>query len=104
MPIGLVSGGFVHVDSATADAFLRLYEVSGQFGGPGYVALFGLLALRLSGPHASGRPRPAVDALTALGRRSLSGYLFQSLAWVVLLSPYALALGERTGARRPPRR
>ncbi|OPF83120.1 hypothetical protein VT50_0205225 [Streptomyces antioxidans] len=100
VPIGLVSGGFIHVDGATADAFLSLYEVSGQFGGPGYVALFGLLALRLSKSRsASGRKLPvAVEALTALGQRSLSGYLLQSLAWVLLLSPFALALGERTGS------
>ncbi|MBI0300844.1 DUF418 domain-containing protein [Streptomyces sp. PRKS01-29] len=98
VPIGLVSGGFVHVDDATADAFLSLYEVSGQFGGPGYVALFGLLALRLSKARTgSGRKLP-VEALAALGQRSLSGYLLQSLAWVLLLSPFALALGERTGS------
>ncbi|MFE2181766.1 DUF418 domain-containing protein [Streptomyces sp. NPDC059455] len=98
VPIGLVSGGFVHVDDATADAFVSLYEVSGQFGGPGYVALFGLLALRLSKARSASRRKLPVEALAALGQRSLSGYLFQSLAWVVLLSPYALALGERTGS------
>ncbi|MBA6436643.1 DUF418 domain-containing protein [Streptomyces sp. GMR22] len=98
VPIGLVSGGFVHVDDATADAFLSLYEVSGQFGGPGYVALFGLLALRLSKARPASRRKLPVAALAALGQRSLSGYLFQSLAWVVLLSPFALALGERTGS------
>ncbi|MGV9853922.1 DUF418 domain-containing protein [Streptomyces sp. NPDC003442] len=98
VPIGLVSAGFVHVDDATADAFLSLYEVSGQFGGPGYVALFGLLALRLSKARSASRRKLPVEALAALGQRSLSGYLFQSLAWVVLLSPYALALGERTGS------
>jgi uncharacterized membrane protein YeiB len=33
-----------------------------------------------------------------LGRRSLSGYLLQSVAWLLLASPYALALGTRTGS------
>ncbi|MEV5981217.1 DUF418 domain-containing protein [Streptomyces sp. NPDC052114] len=98
VPIGLVSAGFVHVDEGTADAFLRLYQVSGQFGGPGYVALFGLLALRLSRPPRSSRARPVVSALAALGQRSLSGYLFQSLVWVLVLSPYALDLAGRTGS------
>ncbi|WP_448331876.1 DUF418 domain-containing protein [Streptomyces sp. DSM 41534] len=97
-PIGLVSAGFVHVDGATADAFLTLYEVSGQYGGPGYVALFGLLALRLSKGRSGSRPKLPVAALAALGQRSLSGYLCQSLAWVLLLSPFTLALGERTGS------
>ncbi|MDN3056416.1 DUF418 domain-containing protein [Streptomyces sp. SRF1] len=98
VPIGLVSAGFVHVDGPTADAFLTLYEVSGQFGGPGYVALFGLLALRLSKARSGPRPKLLVRMVTALGQRSLSGYLCQSLAWVLLLSPFALALGERTGS------
>jgi uncharacterized membrane protein YeiB len=33
--------------------------------------------------------------IAALGRRSLSGYLFQSVAWLLLLSPYTLALATR---------
>ena len=101
VPLGLVSAGFVHVDKAAADTFTLLYEVSGQFGGPGYVALFGLLALRLSRAGTDGRPtdgRPVVGALSALGQRSLSGYVFQSLVWVVVLSPYALDFGGRTGS------
>ncbi|MFG3254234.1 DUF418 domain-containing protein [Streptomyces sp. NPDC048172] len=98
VPLGLVSAGFLHADQAAVDAFTLLYEVSGQFGGPGYVALFGLLALRLSRGRRSSRERPVVGALAALGQRSLSGYLFQSLVWVVVLSPYALDLGGRTGS------
>jgi uncharacterized membrane protein YeiB len=42
--------------------------------------------------------RGGARALAALGRRSLSGYVIQSLAWVLLLSPYTLAMGDRTGA------
>jgi uncharacterized membrane protein YeiB len=34
-----------------------------------------------------------VRALAALGQRSLSGYLFQSVAWLVLVPPFAIALG-----------
>jgi uncharacterized membrane protein YeiB len=28
----------------------------------------------------------------------LSGYLFQSVAWLVLLAPFTLALGDRAGS------
>ncbi|WP_069815137.1 DUF418 domain-containing protein [Streptomyces sp. TP-A0874] len=110
-PIGLVSAGLLHVDGPTVDVFLLLYEVSGQFGGPGYVALFGLLALRINRARAStaapagppfARPAPraglVVNALASLGQRSLSGYLFQSLVWVLVLSPFALDLAGRTGS------
>ena len=44
-----------------------------------------------------GRRRIA-GALAALGRRSLSGYLFQSLAWLTLLPPYTLSLASRFGS------
>jgi uncharacterized membrane protein YeiB len=37
-------------------------------------------------------------SVAALGQRSLSGYLFQSVAWLLLLSPYTLALGQRFGS------
>lgn len=39
------------------------------------------------GPHAGYR-----RALAALGRRSLSGYRFRSVAWLLLLAPYTVNL------------
>jgi uncharacterized protein len=90
MPYALAASGAIHVDTATLDAMAYLHAASGMYGGPGYVALFGLLALRFS----DGGRRPAVDAVAALGRRSLSGYLFQSVAWTALFAPFALDLGS----------
>ncbi|MEV4811900.1 DUF418 domain-containing protein [Micromonospora avicenniae] len=72
-----------------------LYETAGFFGGIGYGCLFGLLALRVSTWSPTSRRQLPVTALAALGRRSLSGYLVQSVAWLVLAPPYALALGDR---------
>ncbi|MGH8794241.1 MAG: DUF418 domain-containing protein [Stackebrandtia sp.] len=95
LPMGLISGGFLHVGDTTAAWTKMLYEGSGLFGGVGYFCLFGLIALALSK-----RPAPrgvVVQAVSALGQRSLSGYLFQSAAWLVLASPYLLALDEKTG-------
>ncbi|WP_205325312.1 DUF418 domain-containing protein [Glycomyces sp. YM15] len=94
MPMALLSGGFLRVGEDTAAAMKLLYETSGFFGGVGYAALFGLLA------HALTR-RPAgviVTAVSALGQRSLSGYLFQSVAWLVLATPFLLGLDERVGS------
>lgn len=94
LPLGLVSAGVLHADAATVKAMVVLHQGSGMFGGPGYAALVGLAALALS----RGTP-PAVTRMAgliaALGRRSLSGYLFQSVAWLLLLSPYTLALATR---------
>jgi uncharacterized membrane protein YeiB len=38
-----------------------------------------------------------VVAISALGQRSMSGYLFQSVSWMVLLAPFTLNLGDRLG-------
>jgi len=94
MPMALLSGGFLHADEGTAAAMKMLYETSGFFGGAGYGAMFGLLAHRLS--H---RPNGfVVTAVSALGQRSLSGYLFQSVAWLILATPFMLGLDEATGS------
>lgn len=60
----------------------------GLFAGIGYAALFGLLTDRLSTP---GR---LTLALAAVGRRSLSFYLWQSLILAPLLSAWGLGIGQ----------
>jgi uncharacterized membrane protein YeiB len=92
LPMGLFSAGVYEVSSAAAPWVKLLYEVSGTFGGVGYVALFGLLSHALGTAMAAPRENAVVGALSALGQRSLSGYLFQSVAWVVLAWPFALDL------------
>lgn len=92
VPLALEKSAIVHVDSATLFAMDLMHKVSGMFGGPGYVALIGLIVLHLRDPSGW------VGRVIALGRRSMSGYLFQSFAWLLLLAPYTLHLGERTGA------
>jgi uncharacterized protein len=108
IPAALLGAGWLHVDERTAGLALMLHGASGMFAGPGYVALFGLIAMRVARRNpASDRPgqrsqapRPGAvaGALAALGRRSLSGYLFQSVAWLILLAPFTLALGGRFGS------
>lgn len=92
LPMGLFSAGVHEVGSAAAPWVKLLYEVSGTFGGVGYVAVFGLLSHALGKAMAAPRENVVVGALTALGQRSLSGYLFQSVAWAVLAWPFALDL------------
>lgn len=87
LPAALIGAGWLHVDEPTARMALLLHGGSGMFAGPGYVTVCGLLAARITRPGAV-----TVRALTALGRRSLSGYLFQSAAWLVLPLPFTLDL------------
>ncbi|MFI9816335.1 DUF418 domain-containing protein [Saccharothrix variisporea] len=90
LPAALVAAGWLDVPASTAELVLLLHGGSGMFAGPGYVAVFGLVVARIT------RPGPVVGALSALGRRSLSGYLVQSVAWLVLFAPFTLALDERS--------
>jgi uncharacterized membrane protein YeiB len=96
LPMGLASGGFLNVDADTGPSVKLLYEASGFFGGLGYLCLFGLLSLALSKAMRFPRQNVVVDAIAALGQRSLSGYLFQTIAWTVLASPFLLSLGTKT--------
>lgn len=91
LPNALIAAGWLHTSESAASMASLLYGGAGMFAGPGYVALFGLIALRA-------RRGRVVAALSALGQRSLSGYLFQSIAWTVLLMPYGLNLANRTSS------
>lgn len=85
----LVHIGVLDVGSASALSSLHFY--SGIFAGVGYTALFGLVAHRLRAGGA--RDRLPVRGLSALGRRSLSGYLAQSFVYGPLLAAWGLGLG-----------
>ncbi|GAA2181814.1 DUF418 domain-containing protein [Leucobacter tardus] len=69
---------------------MGIAQVTGIAGGVGYVALFGLIGQRLSTP-LSGVPR----AIAAVGKRSLSCYLFQSVVFAPLLAAWGFGLGAR---------
>ena len=49
LPFAVVGAGWVQTNESAWMAIFLLHQVSGMFAGPGYVALFGLAALRLSG-------------------------------------------------------
>jgi len=67
-----------------------LQSVGGYGGGFGYAALIGLIAIRLARRERQG---VLVTALAATGQRSLTCYLLQSVAWLLLAPPYLLGLG-----------
>lgn len=70
-----------------------LHLLTGYAGGFGYAAAIALISRRIG--ERSGRPAgPVVTALAATGQRSMTSYLLQSLAWAILVPPYALGLGS----------
>lgn len=92
LPAGLQAAGLIQADLFTRFGFAFLASAAGIAGGVGYVALFGHLGTRW---HAS--PGPVVRAVAAVGERSLSSYLLQSLLFAPLLSAWGLGLGGRIG-------
>lgn len=94
LPMGLLAGGFVELDAETAGLARTVYEMSGFFGGIGYACLFGLIGRAISVHADRWRSNAVVGSIVALGQRSMSGYLVQSVAWLVLLAPFGLHLGR----------
>ncbi|MGX6445193.1 DUF418 domain-containing protein [Neobacillus sp. K501] len=65
-----------------------LHTITGYAGGVGWTALIGLLVIKLEGKDGL-----IIKAIAALGQRSLTFYLFQSILFVLILAPYAGGLG-----------
>lgn len=83
----------VHVGALTLPsptALSELHVLSGFGAGLGYAAVFALIAHRIA---ARGTPPLPARVVTALGRRSLSGYLTQSLVFTPVLAATGLGLG-----------
>ncbi|BBG00172.1 MULTISPECIES: DUF418 domain-containing protein [Pseudonocardia] len=93
LPQAARTTGFWAPDTVAAVAAGTLHTLTGYAGGLGYAAAIGLLAA-----HLAGRRRTAVTgALVACGRRSMSCYLAQSVAWLLLFEPYLFDLGGTVG-------
>ncbi|HYH29239.1 MAG TPA: DUF418 domain-containing protein [Pseudonocardia sp.] len=93
VPHALVTTGHWVPGTGVLVAAGSLHTAAGYAGGLGYAALIGLVALRLTRPGTA--PGPVATALAACGQRSMSCYLAQSVAWLLLLEPYLAGL---TGA------
>jgi uncharacterized membrane protein YeiB len=93
LPYALAVGGIWHLSRPVGVTLTVLHGLSGLVMGLAYVCLFALLAIRAG---ASGRTG-AVAAVTAVGERSLSCYLLQSLLFAPVLSAWGLGVGHRLG-------
>jgi uncharacterized membrane protein YeiB len=88
--------GVLSVPEQVFWVFLVLQGTTGLFGGLGYVALFGLIGHRIA---VRGQPPgPATVAVTAVGKRSLSCYLAQSVICAPVLAAWGLGLGGVLGS------
>ena len=93
IPMALMSSLFwTSYNQVLEETAKSLHTLTGYAGGVGWTSLIGLLAIKLEGK--SGR---FTKAIVALGQRSMSFYLFQSMMFVAILSPYAGGIGGEIG-------
>ncbi|WP_298591165.1 DUF418 domain-containing protein [uncultured Kocuria sp.] len=99
---GLLTTDRLELSTAAGSVLTGADAVTGAVQGIGYALVVALVCdrvLRRPGPGAAAGPlrareHPALWSLQALGRRSMSGYLAQSVLFTVLLPPFALGLGR----------
>ncbi|MFC3995055.1 DUF418 domain-containing protein [Nocardiopsis sediminis] len=77
----------------TAGLLAVLHDTTGWASGVGWAALIGLVAIR-----AAERRGPVVRAVEAVGQRSMTCYLLQSVAFTAAFAPYGAGLGATQGA------
>jgi uncharacterized protein len=88
LPTGLMIAGVIpQPDDAVLNVFGAVHDGTGHFGGFGYAAAIALLAVRIGA-----RRGPLTNAIAAVGQRSMTCYLSQSVVWTVVFAGYALNL------------
>lgn len=98
LPIALALLGVIELSLIAEPFAAMLHAASGAVGGAAYVALIALIVGGRGSSREPGSPAakpggPISRLFAALGQRSLSGYLTQSLVFVIVFAPYGLGLG-----------
>lgn len=90
LPLALLAAGIWAPEQAIAAGLIAgtLNTVTGYAGGIGWAALIGLVAVRIGE-----RRGPISSAVAAVGQRSMSCYLMQSVVFVAVFAPYTGGLG-----------
>lgn len=89
LPYALINSGVVEGSPMGYIGAYWVNLIAGYAGGFGYAAVIALVCVRIGQ-----RRGPVVNALVAMGQRSMTFYLLQSVAWLVLGAPYLLGLGN----------
>jgi uncharacterized membrane protein YeiB len=93
LPYALVSLGAWEPATPLFVSSIYLTLLGGMYAGLGYICGFALLAHKLRGYGRRGIP----GALAAVGERSLTSYLLQSIIMAPLLTAWGFGLGEDMG-------
>ncbi|WP_205323878.1 DUF418 domain-containing protein [Glycomyces sp. YM15] len=93
LPVALIALGAWEPSNGVWIASVYLTLLGGLYAGIGYICGFALLAHKLRGFGRRGVP----GALAAVGERSLTSYLLQSIIMAPLLTAWGFGLGEDMG-------
>lgn len=92
VPSALTAVGMLSPGTITEGSYLALQVLTGVLGGAGYAALFALWSIRLD--RAQG---PLTRSVAAMGKRSLTFYLLNSVPVAVVLHTQLVGLGDVVG-------
>lgn len=93
IPMALMSSLFwTNYSEGTAAMAKSIHTIAGYAGGIGWTALIGLVVIKLDKQRGE-----ITTAIAAVGQRSMSFYLFQSIVFVFIFAPYTRGLGDRIG-------
>lgn len=93
LPSALIITGVLEVGTVAAGLLIGLQILTGVAGGAAYAAFFAIGSRRLASLS-----RNLTRAVAALGQRSLSFYIFNSVVVALVLHPDLVGLGTRVGA------
>nr|WP_243739022.1 DUF418 domain-containing protein [Microcella frigidaquae] len=98
LPIALALLGVIELSAIVEPFAAMLHAATGAVGGAASVALIALIVGGRGRGGELGAPTakpggPLSRLLAALGQRSLSGYLTQSVVFVIVFAPYGFGLG-----------
>jgi uncharacterized protein len=97
VPMMLMTTGLVPATVGSGYGASALHAATGYAGGLGYAAAIALLAVRI------GQRRGAfTQAVVAVGQRSMTCYLTQSVVWALLFPASTLGLGVELGVAVTP--
>ncbi|QIS41690.1 DUF418 domain-containing protein [Clavibacter capsici] len=100
LPLVLAAVGALDADPV---ALYLLGVLHGATGVAGALGLLGIVGWAVGARARRGDPapgRPVLGALVAVGRRSMTCYLLQSVLFAILLEPWSLGLGVGAGTAR----
>lgn len=100
-PLAIIGAQLWEPTPAIIGLAAAVHILTGLAGGFGYAAVFGLIGTSIGRAKTSGRTGMVIGSLAALGKRSLTFYIYGEAMLVIILSPVAFGLGgvlHSTGA------